>query len=183
MSTSIVKKKIFAASLRTLLETQELIKISVTDICTVHNVSRKSFYYHFKDKYDLVEWIFMSECGVKLETYRKPDFWKYFKELSLYMYKNRKLYIQAFQSPGYDTFRAVLVCYMSELFPYYVQPFFDSHEAYRNEEKQKGCLDFLAVTFVASIENWITNYPELDIDEYLEMIRFDKILDTLDVQR
>ena len=86
MATSIVKKKIFASSLRTLLEKQELIKISVTDICAVHDVSRKSFYYHFRDKYDLVEWMFLSECGNELKEHQDPIFWDYFRKLSIYLH-------------------------------------------------------------------------------------------------
>lgn len=36
-------------------------KINVAQICQRCNMSRKSFYYHFKDKYDLVNWIFDTE--------------------------------------------------------------------------------------------------------------------------
>ena len=33
-------------------------KINVSQICERCGMNRKSFYYHFKDKYDLVNWIF-----------------------------------------------------------------------------------------------------------------------------
>ena len=40
---------------------QSFEKISVSDICERCGMNRKSFYYHFKDKYDLVNWIFDTE--------------------------------------------------------------------------------------------------------------------------
>ena len=33
-------------------------KIRVTEICDLADISKPTFYYHFKDKYDLVAWIF-----------------------------------------------------------------------------------------------------------------------------
>ena len=48
-----ITKKALAAALKSLMQTQAFEKISVGEICEVCELSRKSFYYHFKDKYDL----------------------------------------------------------------------------------------------------------------------------------
>ena len=42
------------------MATTPLEKISVNDIVDHANVGRNTFYYHFEDKYDLVNWYFQS---------------------------------------------------------------------------------------------------------------------------
>ena len=57
MPYSNATKQAFADALRKLLEQKPFAKISVSHICEECGMNRKSFYYHFKDKYDLVNWI------------------------------------------------------------------------------------------------------------------------------
>ena len=51
-------KKLLAQSLRELMRKRPLNRITVGDICELCGMNRKSFYYHFHDKYELVNWIF-----------------------------------------------------------------------------------------------------------------------------
>ena len=60
MADSNVTKRALAEGLKQLMERRPFAKISVGDICESCNMNRKSFYYHFRDKYDLVNWIFLS---------------------------------------------------------------------------------------------------------------------------
>ena len=45
-----------AEAVKTLMETESLDKITVRDIVTAAQTTRQSFYRHFQDKYDLVNW-------------------------------------------------------------------------------------------------------------------------------
>ena len=58
MSDSNLTKNALAASMKKLMREKPFDKISVSDICIDCGINRKSFYYHFRDKYDLVNWIF-----------------------------------------------------------------------------------------------------------------------------
>ena len=51
-----VTKRALAASLIKLLSQKPLDKVTVKDIIEDCGVNRQTFYYHFKDIYDLVEW-------------------------------------------------------------------------------------------------------------------------------
>ena len=53
-----ITKKAMASSLKKLLETKTLSKITVSDITDDCEINRHTFYYHFQDIYDLVEWIY-----------------------------------------------------------------------------------------------------------------------------
>ena len=54
-----------ADAMKKLMAKQSLDKIRVTQICKEAQIERPTFYYHFKDKYDLVAWIFLRSA---LET-------------------------------------------------------------------------------------------------------------------
>lgn len=44
-----------------MMRTKSLQRIRVKDLCQKCDAERQSFYYHFKDKYDLAAWIFMRD--------------------------------------------------------------------------------------------------------------------------
>ena len=53
-----ITKNALASSMKKLMKEKAFSKISVIDICEGCGMNRKSFYYHFKDKYDLINWYF-----------------------------------------------------------------------------------------------------------------------------
>ena len=54
-----------ADKMRELMKHKPLKKIRVTEICAAAEIERPTFYYHFRDKYDLVAWMF---CHKAYET-------------------------------------------------------------------------------------------------------------------
>ena len=51
-------KEWIAQAMKRIMMRKPLDKVHVTDICQEAQMDRSTFYYHFKDKYDLVSWIF-----------------------------------------------------------------------------------------------------------------------------
>ncbi len=51
-----------ANTMKDLMKTKPIDKIRVTEICKRAEIERPTFYYHFKDKYDLVAWIFFQSA-------------------------------------------------------------------------------------------------------------------------
>ncbi|MCI8485029.1 MAG: TetR family transcriptional regulator [Lachnospiraceae bacterium] len=58
MSSSEKIKRKFVKALIVLMEREPLDRITVTEIVEICEVTRPTFYRHFKDKYDLVNWYF-----------------------------------------------------------------------------------------------------------------------------
>ena len=84
MAGSHITKLALASAMQRLMTEQPFERISVSDICTACGMSRKSFYYHFRDKYDLVGWIFEAEF---VEPNRERSFsssWEFFDALCSY---------------------------------------------------------------------------------------------------
>lgn len=62
MSESTITKKAIAEALITLCETKLYNKISVQDITKQIGLNRQTFYYHFTDKRDLLNWIYQEDA-------------------------------------------------------------------------------------------------------------------------
>ena len=60
-------KRALEASLKKLLLQKPLNKITINDITEDCGVNRMTFYYHFKDIYDLVDWIMVEDAAKALE--------------------------------------------------------------------------------------------------------------------
>ena len=61
MADSSITKSALGGALKKLVTEKPFEKISIGEICDLCNMNRKSFYYHFHDKYELVIWIFENE--------------------------------------------------------------------------------------------------------------------------
>ncbi len=58
-------KRALEASLKKLLLQKPLNKITINDITEDCGVNRMTFYYHFKDIYDLVDWIMVEDAATR----------------------------------------------------------------------------------------------------------------------
>lgn len=64
------------ASLKKLLLHKPIDKITISDLTDDCGISRMSFYYHFKDIYDLVEWACVEDGKRALQDKKTYDTWR-----------------------------------------------------------------------------------------------------------
>ena len=89
-------KQLLAQSLQELMATAPLEKISVNDIVDHANVGRNTFYYHFEDKYDLVNWYFQSGITRFLVELSAYSSWNaLLAALETYFLENKVFYCNA----------------------------------------------------------------------------------------
>ena len=69
-------KRALEASLKHLLAKKPLDKITINDIAEDCGISRMTFYYHFKDIYDLIEWSCEEDARKALEGKKTYDTWQ-----------------------------------------------------------------------------------------------------------
>ena len=65
-----------AASLKRHMENKPLSRITISEICTDCGINRKTFYYHFQDIYDLVEWACVEDGKRALQDKKTYDTWQ-----------------------------------------------------------------------------------------------------------
>ena len=73
---STITKRALAEALKKMMEKKLLSKITVTDLAEACGINRHTFYYHFRDIYDLVEWIYCSEVERAIMGDDPADSWE-----------------------------------------------------------------------------------------------------------
>lgn len=149
MADSNITKRALAAALKELMEEKPFEKISVGDICERCEMNRKSFYYHFRDKYDLVNWIYDIEFIAIVSKKEYPAVWDLLQDLSTYLYENRYFYRKALQMGGQNSF--------SEHFREYLQPALSVYleGEIQDRETLEFYLTFFTDAFICAIERWL----------------------------
>ena len=105
MSEANLTKRALAHAFKELLQKQPFDKVAVSDICDACGVSRKTFYYHFQDKYALAEWVFDTEIIALLQKADTADRRALIDAICRYLYQNRAFYAHLMQYDGQNAFR------------------------------------------------------------------------------
>ncbi len=71
-----ITKRALEQSLKNLLLKKPLTKITINDIAEDCGINRMTFYYHFKDIYDLVEWSCLEDARKALEEKKTYETWQ-----------------------------------------------------------------------------------------------------------
>ncbi|WP_173472538.1 TetR/AcrR family transcriptional regulator C-terminal domain-containing protein [Eubacterium ruminantium] len=113
MADSNITKNALADSLKNLMQVKSFDKISISDICESCGMNRKSFYYHFCDKYDLLNWIFdigfMENVNINYDDNTDEDIvdklWRVMSEMAEYFYTEKEFYRKALMIEGQNSFK------------------------------------------------------------------------------
>ena len=93
-------KLAFAAALKNLLATKELSAVRVQELCRICGAERPTFYYHFRDKYDLVSWIYEQDLLETMGSFGGPYCEEQLEKLLLRMMSEQTFYRRAFNDSG-----------------------------------------------------------------------------------
>ena len=97
-------KYALAQSLKRLLSTRKLDKITVKDIAEDCGVNRQTFYYYFRDIYDLLEWNFRDAAERLIRTGLDHGNWRSgVQAVTEYLLENRALVWNAYHSISHET--------------------------------------------------------------------------------
>jgi len=184
MADANITKQALAASLRELMEEVPFDKINVARICERCGMNRKSFYYHFKDKYDLVNWIFDTEfislaSGSTAGAYREEfisqvsdntssayrERWDLIEKACCYFYENRNFYCSALQIKGQNSF--------SDHFTEYIQPILKVHLAclLGSEQVDEFSIDFFADAVLCAMKRWLLKKDYVPPEEFAAKLK------------
>ena len=176
MADSNITKNALAVSMKKLMEKKPFSKISVGDICEDCGMNRKSFYYHFKDIYDLVDWIFLEMASEFLEGKETYDTWQQgFTQILYGVLRNRRLIMNAYNSLSREQVEQFLYALTYDLLLGVVEE--EAVDVSIREEDKKFIIDFYKYAFVGFMIDWIKKgmkeQPEAFIEKLSVLIKGD----------
>ena len=90
--SSITTKKAIAYAFKELLLEKPISKITINDISERCEINRQTFYYHFQDIIDLVEWICIEDAEKNLKELNYSSWQETFIAIFETMKKDRPLF-------------------------------------------------------------------------------------------
>lgn len=168
MPDSKITKRALADTIKQLMEERPFSKISVGDICQQCGMNRKSFYYHFRDKYDLVDWIFDSEFLSKLVLTESADGWRLLEELCGYFYEKRAFYRNAMEVTGQNSFCEYFSVSVNPLIQAVLQDL--CPELASDEERIGFACRFLTDALWVALVRWLRESDPLPPEEFVDRL-------------
>lgn len=95
---SAITKAALSGALKRLLQTKTLDNITIGELTQTAGVSRKTFYYHFQDIYDLLEWTINEDSRLLLSELDLDNWDKDLARIVEYLGANRALILNAYHS-------------------------------------------------------------------------------------
>ena len=164
-----VTKRALEQSLKNLLLKKPLTKITVGDITEDCGINRMTFYYHFKDIYDLVEWSCLEDAKRALEEKKTYDTWQQaFLQIFKAVQENKPFILNVYR------------CVHREQVEKYLQPLVDqlllnviNEEAagitVRDEDKQ-FIAQIYSYMFIGLMLDWIKDDMREDPQQIVEKL-------------
>ncbi|WP_346889136.1 TetR/AcrR family transcriptional regulator [Clostridium sp. UBA1056] len=94
-------KKLLSDALKRMMTKKPLEKITIKEIVDLCNLNRRTFYYHFQDIYQLLEWIYKEEAVNQIEVNNSYSKWQ---DGLIYLFKyierDKEVSLCAFHSLG-----------------------------------------------------------------------------------
>ncbi|MDD3809820.1 MAG: dihydroxyacetone kinase transcriptional activator DhaS [Erysipelotrichaceae bacterium] len=171
MAESTITKKALAAGFKELLKEKSFDTISVQDITKSCGLNRQSFYYHFHDKYELVNWIYYNEALRVVANDLNYDNWNVkVLELLEIMKNDDHFYQRTLRNAKGNEFQDYLFDFFTEVFTGIIA----------NIAKKGGLpggdksyvAEFLAYGIVGMIVAWAKNGMKQTPEEIVAHIQF-----------
>ena len=162
-------KRALAASLKSLLATKPLDKITVIDIAEDCGVNRQTFYYHFQDIYDLIDWTFVSEADQVIGGKKTYETWQQgFLQVFQAALENKGLILNVYHSISRDVVERYLYDITYDLLIGVVEE--QAKGLPVREEDKRFIADFYKFAFVGMVLDWIRRGMKDDPQQMIDRL-------------
>lgn len=170
-------KRALAAAFKDLVCRYSFEKVNVSNICDACEINRKTFYYHFQDKYELAEWIFNTEFIAVLKETDLSDQWTFASAVCRYFFRERNYDAELLQYKGQNAFGQYFYTFMFQSLEPFLLP---RSVALKAEAGQAGTpadeeaafyCRFITDAVLVSIFRWITDGAPMPPEQFLSRLK------------
>lgn len=169
MSSADITKYVLSESLKELLKKMPFSKVSVRDITKQANVSRNAFYYHFRDKFELVTYIFHTEITPIISQISNVNSWsRGLLSLCYYMRENKDFYIAVLKEDGQNSFSSFLMEFYQNII---LDMLYASQEKHSFGEFEVHIISrFYAHSLIGVLSDWVREGMKQDPSPVVEIL-------------
>lgn len=173
MSESLITKKAIAEALKETCKVKNIEKISIADITKNCGLNRQTFYYHFQDKYELLNWIYYNELFVKVIEDISFDNWseRIYKLLEI-MKDNKYFYVNTIKSSD-KYFKDYIFNITSVIFKEGIEKLDEKNKL--TEESKNFISEFYSFGICGVIISWVKSgmkEPSRSVADHLKQLAF-----------
>ena len=147
-------KDAFAAALKQMMAVKPMDKITVKDLVEICGVNRQTFYYHFDDVYDLLEWVFEEDANRVLPKEIVCDHWREdVMQFFEYLYENHTFALNVYNSNS----RLYMLRFLKQRLQNCIKGFAEIVCENRNIDRQDFdfVVEFYANGIIGLISQWL----------------------------
>lgn len=162
-------KSALEESLKRLLLKKPLDKITINDLTADCGISRMTFYYHFKDIYDLVEWCCLEDAKTALQGKKTSSTWQEgLLQIFDAVMENKPFILNVYRCVGREQIENYLFHLTFDLLMDVVEE--KSQDISITNEQKIFIADLYKYSFVGIMLDWIKNGMKEDYREITEDI-------------
>ncbi len=164
-----ITKKALENTLKELLETKPLDKITIQDLTDACGISRSTFYYHFQDIYALVEWACMEDFSHALAGKKTYDTWEEgFRRIFHELQKDKCFIYNVYQYTDNQLMENYLYQRTADLLYGVIEEYAVGMQV--TEEQKHFIADFYKYGFVGLVLKWVGDGMKDDPDELVHRL-------------
>lgn len=162
-------KNALAASFKRLLYQKPLNKITISDITADCGINRMTFYYHFKDIYDLIEWTFTESITKALDGKQTEDTWQQgFLNIFHAILENKPFILNVYHSISWEQVEEFLYKLTYDLIITVIEK---KSVSMIVQDKDKAFIaDFYKYAFVGILLNWMKNRMKEEPEQIIQQL-------------
>ena len=164
-----ITKRALEESLKKMLLKKPVNKITISDITEDCGINRMTFYYHFKDIYDLVEWSCVEDAARALDGKKTYDTWQQgFQQIFQAVLDNKPFVQNVYQSVNREQVETYLYSLTHNLLIGVIEEKAVGMQV-RDEDKE-FIADFFKFAFVGLMLDWIRNGMKKDPQQIIDRL-------------
>ena len=164
-----ITKRALEESLKKMLLKKPINKITISDITEDCGINRMTFYYHFKDIYDLVEWSCVEDAARALDGKKTYDTWQQgFQQIFQAVLDNKPFVQNVYQFVNREQVETYLYSLTHNLLIGVIEEKAVGMQV-RDEDKE-FIADFFKFAFVGLMLDWIRNGMKKDPQQIIDRL-------------